>query len=627
MTVRAPIYISSTPRSRTPFRAFPWLKMVITFIALIGIAGLSVLAGITLSTRTLWSAKDIPKDIAVTDTRSVELGLKFYSKYSGQVLGVRFYKNAENNGTHTGSLWDNNGNQLTTVTFTHESLSGWQTAYFPKPVTIAANVTYIISYHAPAGRYSLTSGYFNKDGHNNGPLVAEKNDSNNPNGVATHSDTTAFPKDNSDGTNYWVDIVFHSSLFSPTANAAPPLSLKAVQSGKSIIVSWSTGISSTPITGYKLYRNGQLIKTLGNVLSYTDTDIQPGVTYEYKIATIDSKDTSPQSNALSIKYDLASPTVSSVSSNGTTSTAPASSAAASAPANGTTSTGTTSATNSTPTGSSSGSGQTTTSTPTPPPVTSPTPPSSVSHGSQITTSNTGYAAWVGSQGQSCTTTSQLKVYTSTVSSSSLGSSATCVWLKGGITINSPITLTASRIDDVVDTQGYAVTLNYCTVQPPSPGDWSLGPSNFTATRSQILGSSDGVRYGGSTKDTLIENYIRVKAQSSADHNDGIQMYGASGGGTILRNNIDDRPVGGGGGPNGAIFIADGATGTYEIRNNYLMGGAYSLRLHDSGYYRVTGNIVVKGTYVYGPVTTTNAIQGAFLEWSNNTLSDGTVLTP
>lgn len=141
-----------------------------------------------------------------------------------------------------------------------------------------------------------------------------------------------------------------------------------------------------------------------------------------------------------------------------------------------------------------------------------------------------------------------------------------------------------------------------------------------------MGSSDGVRYGGDTADALIENYIRVKSQDSSDHNDGVQMYGATGGGMILRNNIDCRPIGGGGGPNAAFFIADGATGTYEIRDNYFAGGGYTFRLLDAGYYRVTGNIVEKDSYLFGPLLLDNLIPNAIQEWSNNKLSDGTVLS-
>jgi len=52
-----------------------------------------------------------------------------------------------------------------------------------------------------------------------------------------------------------------------------------------------------------------------------------------------------------------------------------------------------------------------------------------------------------------------------------------------------------------------------------------------------------------------------------------------------------------------------------------------MRLNESMHYRVTGNIVENNSWIFGPLTTTNAVSGAFLEWSNNKLSDGTALNP
>lgn len=250
----------------------------------------------------------------------------------------------------------------------------------------------------------------------------------------------------------------------------------------------------------------------------------------------------------------------------------------------------------------------------------------VTHGSQINQTNTGYRAWQGPQGQTCTD-KQLTIYETEVDASDLGSTVTCAWFKGGINIDANITLNACRVDVPINTypQFNHVNLNYCTINPTTPADWSLGAGNFSATRCQILGSSDGVRYAGTTNDALIENYIRTTAQSFDDHNDGVQAYGAEGGGTILRNNIDGNPVSGGYG-NAAIFIADGAEGTFEIRDNYLIGGGYNTRLHESAYYRVTGNIIEKDSYLYDPLNTAYSIPGAFLEFSGNKLSDNTAVS-
>jgi chitinase len=66
----------------------------------------------------------------------------------------------------------------------------------------------------------------------------------------------------------------------------------------------STDGSGT-LAGYKLYRNGTLIATLGSTtLSYLDTDLTVGTTYSYTIAAYDSAgNTSAQSSTMSAKTD------------------------------------------------------------------------------------------------------------------------------------------------------------------------------------------------------------------------------------------------------------------------------------------------------------------------------------
>ena len=46
-----------------------------------------------------------PAVTSANDSTAYELGVKFQSTVPGWVAGVRFYKGAGNNGTHTGSLW------------------------------------------------------------------------------------------------------------------------------------------------------------------------------------------------------------------------------------------------------------------------------------------------------------------------------------------------------------------------------------------------------------------------------------------------------------------------------------------------------------------------------------------
>jgi hypothetical protein len=264
------------------------------------------------------------------------------------------------------------------------------------------------------------------------------------------------------------------------------------------------------------------------------------------------------------------------------------------------------------------------------PTPSVTPTGAVTHGSQISPANTGYLAWVGPAGQRCTD-AVLKVYTAKVNASTLNAAgATCVWLKAGLNVDVPITLTAARIDVVVRSDGPRLQLNWSTVDGHGDGTYTIGGHNVGATRSQIVGSSDGVRF---EQMDLVEDWIRTFSASSADHNDGIQAYQASAGGTILRCNISSRPVNlldsAGVYGTAPIFLADNSRGTTEIRDNYLAGGNYTLRLHESMSYRVTGNVIVDKSWNpgTGPVSTTNAVPGAFLEWDNNTTTAGAVLNP
>ena len=67
------------------------------------------------------------------DASAVNLGVQFQASSDGLITGVRFYKEADNTGTHTGSLWAAGGTLLATGTFTGESASGWQELDFSSP--------------------------------------------------------------------------------------------------------------------------------------------------------------------------------------------------------------------------------------------------------------------------------------------------------------------------------------------------------------------------------------------------------------------------------------------------------------------------------------------------------------
>ncbi|WP_367765957.1 DUF4082 domain-containing protein [Arthrobacter sp. HS15c] len=171
---------------------------------------------------TVFTPDSLPATVSTADDNAVELGMKFRSDASGTVTGVRFYKGESNTGTHTGQLWSATGALLASVTFAGETANGWQQALFSSPVPIAANTTYVVSYFAPDGFYSSSSGYFSS-AIDRAPLHGLANGTDGPNGVFRYG-ATAFPTDSFNSTNYWVDVVFSASAAggAPAVTAVSP---------------------------------------------------------------------------------------------------------------------------------------------------------------------------------------------------------------------------------------------------------------------------------------------------------------------------------------------------------------------------------------------------------------------
>ena len=162
---------------------------------------------------TLFGLGATPTVPAANDPNPNELGVRFSSDISGYITGIRFYKGPGNVGTHVGHLWTSTGTLLASVTFTDESISGWQEADFSTPVAITAGTTYVASYYAPDGDYAADTFYFAQSGVNSGPLHVPLDLPSNPASVFLHG-AEGFPTTTFHSTNYWVDVVF-----SPTATS------------------------------------------------------------------------------------------------------------------------------------------------------------------------------------------------------------------------------------------------------------------------------------------------------------------------------------------------------------------------------------------------------------------------
>jgi hypothetical protein len=167
---------------------------------------------------SLWNNPVVPTQPDSGDPEALEIGVKFRSDVSGYVTGLTFYKSAANTGMHTANLWTSTGTLLSTAIAINESASGWQDVTLPSPVAIAANTTYVASYHAPNGHYSSTSAFFASTGVDSLPLHAPSSAAVGGNGVYKYG-ASGFPTSTFNGNNYWVDVIFSTTL---PADTVPP---------------------------------------------------------------------------------------------------------------------------------------------------------------------------------------------------------------------------------------------------------------------------------------------------------------------------------------------------------------------------------------------------------------------
>jgi hypothetical protein len=156
---------------------------------------------------SIFSGAGTPSIPSSVDTASVELGVRFRADVAGTITGVRFYKGSSNTGTHVGSLWTNTGTLLARATFSGESASGWQTVTFATPVAVTAGTTYVASYFAPNGRYSVNTGFFGSE-YASPPLRALANGADGGNGTYAYGSSPSFPGNTWLASNYWVDVLF-----------------------------------------------------------------------------------------------------------------------------------------------------------------------------------------------------------------------------------------------------------------------------------------------------------------------------------------------------------------------------------------------------------------------------------
>lgn len=220
----------------------------------------------------LWDDTAVPAIITDVDASAIEVGVKFTVDRQLRVTGLRFYKGPANTGQHIGTLWSDAGAQLAQASFTNESSTGWQRVSFATPVTVQPGATYVVSYGAPSGHISATIGGL--AGSVDSPPVHA------PAGSGLYRYGGGFPSTTST-TNYWVD---------PVLDDLPPVisNVLATPSGSSLVVSWSTDVTSSTRVDYGTTASAlssSVTGAAGTTHSATIPGLVPNTKYYYRVTS------------------------------------------------------------------------------------------------------------------------------------------------------------------------------------------------------------------------------------------------------------------------------------------------------------------------------------------------------
>ncbi|WP_034858003.1 DUF4082 domain-containing protein, partial [Sinorhizobium sojae] len=165
------------------------------------------------TTYSLFSPSDTPAQTSLNDGQQLEVGVKFQSDVAGEITALKFYRSASDTGQNVLDLWTATGTKLASATFTNTAASGWQTVILATPVSIAANTTYVASYHT-TGAYVATDNFFTSPV-TSGPITAPASSASGGNGVYAYGGTAStglFPTNTFAAANYWADVVFQPQL-------------------------------------------------------------------------------------------------------------------------------------------------------------------------------------------------------------------------------------------------------------------------------------------------------------------------------------------------------------------------------------------------------------------------------
>jgi len=217
---------SSTLQTRTGARRARrrravWTRSISAVVAAAAVAAAALVAvpAIAGAVPTGIFPDDMKPEISAdADSVAVELGVAFSPDSDGEVTGLQYYQGPRTSDVTSASLWTDEGGLLATEQFPTTSQEGWRTVALTEPIALQAGESYVVSYHAPRGRYPVTENDLDQARTQNGfTLPADA-------GVYSYG-ASRFPRETYNGSNYLVDIRFEPSsddqVEQPTATPTP----------------------------------------------------------------------------------------------------------------------------------------------------------------------------------------------------------------------------------------------------------------------------------------------------------------------------------------------------------------------------------------------------------------------
>jgi hypothetical protein len=250
----------------------------------LGVLVLGLAGSATAKTWTIFTTQ-VPKATEGDRDMRYELGTKFKTTVGAQVVKVRVYASASEEGEHTVRLWRAADSTLVAGPYAWSfpaGTEGWKEFTLPEPVVIEGNTDYIVAVTNGTDQwYFCTEGAFSSP-IKNGPFVTYVGS-----GVFTTT-LGAMPDQTWNNSSYYRDVVIETLPIASAPN--PPDGALAVMMG---IFQWAPGdgarfhdmyLGTTPDLG-----PGDRVATrVTSAFYFHPVSLEPGTTYYWRVDEIEA---------------------------------------------------------------------------------------------------------------------------------------------------------------------------------------------------------------------------------------------------------------------------------------------------------------------------------------------------